>query len=337
MAKNYRIKKHHYFGGAAALVIIILFAFNLIPGISSSAGGVKISNIQTFNITSLSAEITLTANAPGNVMYCYGSTKKNEQCYSQQTFGTKHYLLLDNLKPATKYTVSLSLYPYPYTSRATQATPFSFTTLPASSDVTAPSTPAGFSTKVVSPTQVDLQWSASTDNVGVKGYRIYRWQYPIGSTEGTTFSDANLLDTSGNLISDTQYAITAYDAAGNPSSKSITLRVVTNDTVAPSVPTNLTAQALSNSQIRVSWVPSTDNVAVAGYNVYRDGTYLASPRGSSFTDTGLTATTAYTYKVSAFDSMGNASTQSQPIVVTTLSMSTTTATTTAPTATTTTP
>lgn len=82
------------------------------------------------------------------------------------------------------------------------------------------------------------------------------------------------------------------------------------DTTAPNTPTNLAATAASNSQIDLSWAASTDNVGVAGYKIYRDGTYLKSVTTTSTSDTGLSANTQYCYTVSAYDTAGNESAQS---------------------------
>ena len=82
------------------------------------------------------------------------------------------------------------------------------------------------------------------------------------------------------------------------------------DTTPPTVPTGLTATAISSSQINLSWTASTDNVGVTGYNIFRGGTKIATAPGTSYQDAGLTASTSYTYNVSAFDAAGNTSGQS---------------------------
>src|SRR5579859_6494933 len=93
------------------------------------------------------------------------------------------------------------------------------------------------------------------------------------------------------------------------------------DSISPTVPTGLTATAASGSQINLSWTASTDNVGVAGYKVYRGGTQVGTSPTTSYSDTGLTASTAYTYAVAAFDATGNTSAQSASATATTLSIS----------------
>lgn len=79
----------------------------------------------------------------------------------------------------------------------------------------------------------------------------------------------------------------------------------TPDTTAPTVPTNVVATALSATSIRVTWTRSTDlQTGVAGYIVYRNGVAVANASflsAASFDDTGLLASTLYTYTVAAYD------------------------------------
>jgi fibronectin type 3 domain-containing protein len=93
--------------------------------------------------------------------------------------------------------------------------------------------------------------------------------------------------------------------------------VSTLDATAPSVPANLQATVVSTSRIDLTWTASTDNVAVAGYRVYRDGSLIASPAGTSYSDTGLSAGTTYGYRVAAYDAAGNASAQCSNVDATT--------------------
>ncbi len=96
-------------------------------------------------------------------------------------------------------------------------------------------------------------------------------------------------------------------AAGNQFTVSVS---VVNDTTPPSVPTGLTATAISDTQINLSWTASTDNVAVAGYVVRRGGAIIATTTATTYSSTGLTQSTSYTYTVEAFDSASNYSGQS---------------------------
>ncbi len=89
------------------------------------------------------------------------------------------------------------------------------------------------------------------------------------------------------------------------------------DTEAPSVPLNLFAAAASDSSMDVTWSPSTDDVGVEGYRVYRDGSAVGVASSPAYLDTGLAAGTSYSYQVGAFDTSGNESARSSPATGTT--------------------
>ena len=96
-------------------------------------------------------------------------------------------------------------------------------------------------------------------------------------------------------------ALTAEAAANN---FTVGLNVV-SDSTPPSTPTGLTANGISSSQINLSWTASTDNVAVGGYVVRRGGTPVATTSGITFSDTGLSPSTGYSYTVQAYDTTLN--------------------------------
>lgn len=89
------------------------------------------------------------------------------------------------------------------------------------------------------------------------------------------------------------------------------------DTDPPSVPTGLSGTPVSSSQISLAWTRSTDNVAVAGYKIFRNSDQITSVSTASYHNFGLTPATQYSYTVSAYDAVGNESAQSPPVEVTT--------------------
>ncbi|MFA6312016.1 MAG: fibronectin type III domain-containing protein [Sterolibacterium sp.] len=106
-------------------------------------------------------------------------------------------------------------------------------------------------------------------------------------------------------------------AAGNVCSHTIkadTTLAVNYVGLVPTVPTGLTVVGTSTKAIYLSWNSSTDNIGVTGYDVYRDGTLLASSgKQTSYTDTGLAASTVHSYSVAACDAGGSCSAQSPPV------------------------
>src|SRR5207244_2859658 len=75
---------------------------------------------------------------------------------------------------------------------------------------------------------------------------------------------------------------------------------------------NLSASAMSSLQMNLSWTASTDNVGVAGYTIYRGGSQIATTSLTSYSDTGLSPSTAYAYTVAAYDAAGHVSVQAVP-------------------------
>ena len=82
----------------------------------------------------------------------------------------------------------------------------------AAADTTAPSVPAGLTGTAVSATQINLTWSASTDNVGVKGYYVYLNDVALTTTTGTSFQHTGLV--AGTTYN---YRVSAFDAVPNHS------------------------------------------------------------------------------------------------------------------------
>ncbi len=196
-------------------------------------------------------------------------------------------------------------------------------------DTQPPTAPSNLTATAVSSSQINLSWTASTDNVGVTEYLVERCQgagcnnfAQIGTTTGTTYNDTGL--TANTSYS---YRVRATDAAGNlsPYSNVSSATTQTQDTQPPTAPTNLTATAISGSQINLSWTASTDNVGVTGYLIERcqgvgcsNWARLLTVPGTSYGDTGLIPNTSYSYQVKATDAAGNFSPYSNIATTTTL-------------------
>lgn len=155
---------------------------------------------------------------------------------------------------------------------------------------------------------VRLGWNPATDNVGIKSYRLVR----NGTEIANNITDTSYLDT--GLTPDTgyTYTINAIDTSGNQGPASVPIGIKTapippSDTSAPSIPNGLVATSTTSSVISFKWNASTDNVAVTGYNIYRDGTKINTATATSYTDSGLAPSRTYSYTVSAYDAAGNTS------------------------------
>lgn len=101
----------------------------------------------------------------------------------------------------------------------------------------------------------------------------------------------------------------------------LNIQTAAADTSAPSTPANLAASGTTQTTTNLSWADSTDNVGVTGYDVYQNGAFKANTASASYTVTGLTAATSYSFYVIAKDAAGNSSAQSNTANVTTSSSS----------------
>ncbi len=90
------------------------------------------------------------------------------------------------------------------------------------------------------------------------------------------------------------------------------------DTTPPSKVTGLTVTTVSSTQLDLSWDPVPDS-DLSYYKIYRDGVYIAQTISTTYSDTGLSPGTTYTYEVSAVDTSGNEGPKSDPVSGTTSS------------------
>ena len=93
--------------------------------------------------------------------------------------------------------------------------------------------------------------------------------------------------------------------------------ILEENSEAPTIPQNLIAEVTSGSRIDLSWDGSTDNVAVSGYEIFRDGVLAGTSTTTSYSDTGLLPVTIYSYTVAALDPSGNRSGLSTSVAATT--------------------
>ncbi len=271
-----------------------------------------ISSTAASGVTGGSAAITWLTNEPATSQVEYGpSTSYGLLTTRDPALVTSHRIVLGGLAASTRYY---------FRARSLDAagnegigSRLSFTTTNVT-DTTPPSVPAGVSATGTSVSRLDVRWAASSDNIGVSGYRVYRNGALAGTAATTSFGDTGLTPNTTYA-----YSVAAYDAAGNASAAS---SPVSGDTLpdvsAPSIATNLTATAVSARRIDLTWNASTDDVGVSGYDVYRDGTRAAVVNGTSWSDTDLEPASGHEYGIAAFDAAGNVSATSPPASATTL-------------------
>lgn len=179
-------------------------------------------------------------------------------------------------------------------------------------DKTPPTVPTNLGVSAISSDRIEVTWAASTDASGISGYVILLNGSQVGVANGARMSFAI-----EGLRSETDYEVTivALDSSGNRSTPSSVLRVTTaakpvvpaRDAEPPSVPGDLYVEEVTASSLRLHWRAASDNVAVTGYEIYRDGKSVGVSSATSFADSGLSADTSYRYQVRARDAAANLS------------------------------
>lgn len=182
---------------------------------------------------------------------------------------------------------------------------WTITVTPSGPDTTAPSTPGTPTATAASTSQINLSWPASSDNVGVTGYKIYRNGAYLDSVGGSTLAYSNTGLAAGTTYT---YRVSAFDAAGNESAQSAardetTWIIIDNTSAAFSASANwatstyssdkygadyrwrsttaisdqavwtITIPTADNYQVYVWWSEGTNRSAVAPFKV-NDGTSI---------------------------------------------------------------
>ncbi len=173
-------------------------------------------------------------------------------------------------------------------------------------DTVPPTVPSGLSGVAANTSTVQLNWTDSTDNVGVLGYQIYRDGTPLATVANNRYLDTTATQTYH------VYSVAAYDVSGNTSATS-TGQFAPLDNTPPTAPATLQATAVSSTQVNLNWSASTDNLAVAQYQIYR-GTSSTSLNliavqitATNWSDTQIIPGKTFYYAVRALDAAYNAS------------------------------
>ncbi|WP_171634559.1 fibronectin type III domain-containing protein [Paenibacillus plantarum] len=155
--------------------------------------------------------------------------------------------------------------------------------------------------------QITLEWDAAVDNVGIMQYNLYRNGGFAASVAGAT--SIVLQDPEAAV-----YKVEAQDFLGNttvfgPSTNDPQIPVPT-DTTAPGWPAEsaLTEGAVTSNSVQLSWSQAIDRVGVTQYKLLMNGNVVTTTPNTTWQVTGLSADTAYDFKVEAADAAGNWST-----------------------------
>lgn len=163
---------------------------------------------------------------------------------------------------------------------------------------------------VATPSSVSARQSAML-SWNVSGATSISIDNGVGNVSGLT----SIAVAPGNS---TTYTLTAANATGS-STASVTITVQSGTPQPPSAPQLTSATAKSSTEVDLSWTASTSSAGVAGYQIIRNGSPIATVVGTSlaYADVGVSASSIYAYAVRAFDAAGNISALSNSVQVTT--------------------
>lgn len=318
-----KITKHHFASFAGfALIAAGLFTFFF----STKATSV-ISGVAPQNITDSGAQITWTTSVSSDSRVAYGNTSSGGYSSFSDSrcdaggYVTAHCVTLTGLSPST-------VYYYKVESRDSTGSDsflggFQFTTaVGATTDPTIPLPPSSL-TISLDTNGVDATLSWADNSTNEDGFKIYnRIQ---GGTSWALFSavEAGVSTTQyfSHPFGTYEYYAVSCNAYGcsAPSNVATLTKSSAPDTTAPSSPAHFSAVTVSSSEAALSWEASADNIGVTGYNVYRNGDFVTQVTGVSYSDTGLSPSTRYSYAVAAVDAAGNFSIKSTAVSITTFS------------------
>jgi chitodextrinase len=189
---------------------------------------------------------------------------------------------------------------------------------PASSCTATPSVPASLTASGTTSTGTALAWSASTvgSSCTLTGYTVYK----NGTAIATISSGTNYAVTGLSASTMYSFSVAASDADGTsaPSAALSVTTSATSCTASPSAPTGLAASGTTSSATTLSWTAPavSSGCTISSYTVYKNGAAIATVSGTSYTASGLSPSTAYSFTVVATDASG-ASSPSAALSVTT--------------------
>jgi len=169
---------------------------------------------------------------------------------------------------------------------------------------TIPGAPTSLTATAASSSQINLSWTAPAyvSTNGTVSYQLYRGGTLVYNSTGTSFNDTG-------LSANTSYSYTVY-ATNNTGQGSVSNTAsATTSAGVPGQVSGFNANGASESTMSLYWTaPSNGGSAITGYSLYRNASLIASPTGTTYTDTGLAFETSYTYTIYALNTIGSSAT-----------------------------
>ncbi len=302
-----------------------------------------VSSIQASNWTSTSFVITWVTNDSSDSQVEYGPTwSYGSSTVVNTAMVTSHSVTVSGLHPSTSYQINVkSRDAAGNLGTGTFATVTASVATTTATTTTTTTTTSGQMTVDVKVNDQDTisnlpynsvmtaSWTTSGASSCVRDGSVIplvgggNWEYSSVPFSGNVQLYARHANFGYAQINRLQLGVRCYGPQG-PSGSSVydsvsVPLVLSEDTTAPTTPTNLTATGFSN-KISLVWSASTDNVGVAGYRVYRDGipAVFATATSTAYVDINIAPVEVHTYTVAAYDAAGNASPQSNSASAVTL-------------------
>lgn len=287
-----------------------------------------VASTQFTNGAATTAQLTAPSGKTSGADFQAGSINETSNPAASLDLASGKYTELEWCINANTEAVNAQQYEFRVTYNGTSLDTYSVTpkwtigTPPQPPDTTAPTTPTNLNAVTASSSQINLTWTASTDAIGVSGYKIYRGGVQVATSATNSYVDTGL--TPSTLYS---YTVSAYDAATNESAQSssdsdTTLAASVGDTTPPewvafSPANNAT---VSGSSVTLS-ATVTDDVGVQGVTFYVDGVTIGDDTtgvGDVFSvqfDSTAVANGTYELTMVPRDAAGNVSAQGTFIIV----------------------
>ena len=218
-------------------------------------------------------------------------------------FTRRNYFIDDTITSSQKYTYVVKAYDLVKNASEDNATIEVNTLI----DTEKPTAPKQLKITERSTDSITLHWESATDNIRVAGYYVYRNGKLIATTGARSAHFTDLAVAPGLYV----YSVTAFDDDGNESYIS---NYVTYDNAPPAKPV-LVVDDITTTGVTLRWSECEDNFKLEGYVLYRDGVRIAKLTENQYIDSGLKDSTQYTYTLVAYDTSGNYSEASDPIII----------------------
>jgi hypothetical protein len=185
-------------------------------------------------------------------------------------------------------------------------------------DKVPPSHPPRLRVSEQGPSTLRITWPPAVDRSPVR-YRVFR----NGKLITTVATAKATVTRPGTCKEAIRLSVVAVDTVGNAAAGTSTrvpcaTKSIAGTAPAPGAPPGdvlppapilgLAVTATTSTSIGISWTPSSDNVGVSAYALYRDDVEVATTAGTTFTHTGLVCGASYRLAVAALDAAGNRST-----------------------------